>query len=170
MKIREFCELILQRFGFPPTEDQKNALDCFGHFLASRHDMPVMILKGSAGTGKTSIVAAMVQTLVSLRQRVVLMAPTGRAAKVISLNAGLPASTIHRKIYRQKTFQGDFNLNFNNHSDTLFVVDEASMISSMPTGETGFGTGSLLDDLMQYVFSGENCRLMLIGEIGRAHV
>ena len=164
MKIREFCELILQRFGFPPTEDQKNALDCFGHFLASRHDMPVMILKGSAGTGKTSIVAAMVQTLVSLRQRVVLMAPTGRAAKVISLNAGLPASTIHRKIYRQKTFQGDFNLNFNNHSDTLFVVDEASMISSMPTGETGFGTGSLLDDLMQYVFSGENCRLMLIGD------
>lgn len=164
MKIREFCELILQRFGFPPTEDQKNALDCFGHFLASRHDMPVMILKGSAGTGKTSIVAAMVQTLVSLRQRVVLMAPTGRAAKVISLNAGLPASTIHRKIYRQKTFQGDFNLNFNNHSDTLFVVDEASMISSIPTGETGFGTGSLLDDLMQYVFSGENCRLMLIGD------
>lgn len=164
MKVQEFKEMILQRFGFPPTNDQSEALDCFGYFLASRQDMPIMVLRGSAGTGKTSIVAAMVQTLVSLHQKVVLMAPTGRAAKVISQNAGLPASTIHRKIYRQKAFQGDFNLNFNAHTDTLFVVDEASMISTLPSSEAGFGSGSLLDDLIQYVFSGENCRLMLIGD------
>ena len=164
MKISEFTELIIRHFGFTPTEDQRNAVDCFGHFLASRSDMAVMVLKGSAGTGKTSIVASMVQTLASLRQKVVLMAPTGRAAKVISLNSGLPATTIHRKIYRQKTFQGDFNINYNTMSDALFVVDEASMISTVPTGDNGFGSGSLLDDLMQYVFSGNNCRLMLIGD------
>ncbi len=164
MKIREFTELITRRFNFTPTDDQLNAIECFGHFLASGKDMPVMVLKGCAGTGKTSIVAAMVQTLASLHQKVILMAPTGRAAKVISLNAGMPATTIHRKIYRQKTFQGDFNLNYNTFSDTLFIVDEASMISSMPMGDNGFGSGSLLDDLMKYVFSGNNCRLMLIGD------
>ncbi len=121
-------------------------------------------MRGSAGTGKTSLVAAMVQTLVSLRQKVVLMAPTGRAAKVLSISSSLPASTIHRKIYRQKTMLGDFNLNDNLHTDTLFVIDEASMISSFSMSETGFGSGNLLDDLVQYVYSGRNCRMLLIGD------
>ena len=141
-----------------------NALQCFGRFLASRDDMPMMLMRGSAGTGKTSLVAAMVQTLVSLRQKVVLMAPTGRAAKVLSISSSLPASTIHRKIYRQKTMLGDFNLNDNLHTDTLFVIDEASMISSFSMSETGFGSGNLLDDLVQYVYSGRNCRMLLIGD------
>jgi len=164
VKIPEFISLILDRFGFDPTADQMNALQCFGRFLASRNDMPMMLMRGSAGTGKTSLVAAMVQTLVSLRQKVVLMAPTGRAAKVLSISSSLPASTIHRKIYRQKTMLGDFNLNDNLHTDTLFVIDEASMISSFSMSETGFGSGNLLDDLVQYVYSGRNCRMLLIGD------
>ena len=164
MKIPEFISLILDRFGFEPTTDQRNALACFGRFLASRDDMPMMVMRGSAGTGKTSLVAAMVQTLVSLHQKVVLMAPTGRAAKVLSISSSLPASTIHRKIYRQKTMLGDFNLNDNLHTDTLFVIDEASMISSFSMGETGFGSGNLLDDLVQFVYSGRNCRMLLIGD------
>ena len=164
MKIPEFISLILERFGFEPTTDQRNALQCFGRFLASRDDMPMMLMRGSAGTGKTSLVAAMVQTLVSLRQKVVLMAPTGRAAKVLSISSSLPASTIHRKIYRQKTMLGDFNLNDNLHTDTLFVIDEASMISSFSMSETGFGSGNLLDDLVQFVYSGRNCRMLLIGD------
>lgn len=164
MKIPEFISLILDRFGFEPTADQKNALKCFGQFLASRDDMPMMLMRGSAGTGKTSLVAAMVQTLVSLHQKVVLMAPTGRAAKVLSISSSLPASTIHRKIYRQKTMLGDFNLNDNLHTDTLFVIDEASMISTFSMSETGFGSGNLLDDLVQFVYSGRNCRMLLIGD------
>ena len=123
-----------------------------------------MLMRGSAGTGKTSLVAAMVQTLISLRQKVVLMAPTGRADKVLSISSSMPASTIHRKIYRQKALMGDFNLNDNLHTDTLFVIDEASMISSFSMSETGFGSGSLLDDLVEFVYSGRNCRMLLIGD------
>lgn len=164
MKIHEFISLILDRFGFDPTADQMNALQCFGQFLASRDEMPMMLMRGSAGTGKTSLVSAMVQTLVSLHQKVVLMAPTGRAAKVLSISSSLPASTIHRKIYRQKTMLGDFNLNDNLHTDTLFVIDEASMISTFSMSETGFGSGNLLDDLIQFVYSGRNCRMLLIGD------
>ena len=164
MKIPEFISLILDRFGFEPTADQMNALECFGQFLASRDEMPMMLMRGSAGTGKTSLVAAMVQTLVSLHQKAVLMAPTGRAAKVLSISSSLPASTIHRKIYRQKTMLGDFNLNDNLHTDTLFVIDEASMISTFSMSETGFGSGNLLDDLIQFVYSGRNCRMLLIGD------
>ena len=164
MKIPEFISLILDRFGFEPTADQMNALKCFGQFLASRDDMPMMLMRGSAGTGKTSLVAAMVQTLVSLHQKAVLMAPTGRAAKVLSISSSLPASTIHRKIYRQKTMLGDFNLNDNLHTDTLFVIDEASMISTFSMSETGVGSGNLLDDLIQFVYSGRNCRMLLIGD------
>ena len=128
-----------------------------------------MILRGSAGTGKTSLVAAMVQTLLDLKQKVVLLAPTGRAAKVLAINCQRPASTIHRKIYRQKT-GGEFNLDINLHADTLFVVDEASMISTMPQVQTdgmpmfnGNG-GGVIDDLVTYVYSGRNCRMMLVGD------
>lgn len=164
MTSSEFIDRILQHFGFTPTNDQRNALVCFARFLASKSDMPLMIMRGSAGTGKTSLLAAMVQTLVSLQQKVVLLAPTGRAAKVLALNAQLPAGTIHRKIYRQKAFLSDFNLNQNLHSNTLFVVDEASMISSIPAPEAVFGSGSLLDDVIKYVYSGQNCRLLFVGD------
>ena len=132
--------------------------------------MTTMILRGSAGTGKTSLVAAIVQALVSLRQRVVLLAPTGRAAKVLALNSQHLATTIHRKIYRQKSLSDDFSLDVNLHTDTVFFVDEASMISTMPQMPTegmpmfnGNG-GGLIDDLVTYVYSGRNCRMVLIGD------
>ena len=132
--------------------------------------MTTMILRGSAGTGKTSLVAAIVQALLSLRQRVVLLAPTGRAAKVLALNSQHLATTIHRKIYRQKSLSDDFSLDINLHTDTVFFVDEASMISTMPQIPTegmpmfnGNG-GGLIDDLVTYVYSGRNCRMVLIGD------
>ena len=114
--------------GFQPTDGQVEVLRVFGAFIASRDPRSVMLLSGSAGTGKTTLTAALVRTLAAVGQKVVLMAPTGRAAKVLAVNAGMPALTIHRKIYRQRVFEGDFNLNDNLHADTLFVVDEASMI------------------------------------------
>ena len=125
-----------------------------------------MILRGSAGTGKTTLAGAIVRAMTRLGQKLVLLAPTGRAAKVFSLNAGHPAYTIHRRIYRQKS-AGDlsaFNLNVNLGRDTLFIVDEASMISNQGLGDSAFGSGCLLDDLMQFVYSGQNCRLVLVGD------
>lgn len=165
MRISEFITLIIKRFGMEPTADQQRALSCFGSFLADRSDRCVMIMRGSAGTGKTSLAAAMVGTLAALGQKLQLMAPTGRAAKVFSVHCHLPASTIHRHIYRRKSaVAGSFSLNDNLYRNALFVVDEASMISGTESGETVFGTNSLLDDLLEYVYGGQNCRLFLIGD------
>jgi ATP-dependent exoDNAse (exonuclease V) alpha subunit len=125
-----------------------------------------MILRGSAGTGKTTLAGAIVRAMTMLKQKMILLAPTGRAAKVFALNAGHPAYTIHRRIYRQKS-AGDisaFNLNYNNNRDTLFMIDEASMIANQGYGESAFGSGCLLDDLMQFVYSGQNCRMVLVGD------
>ena len=163
-------ELIFQIqscFGHFPTEEQSQAIRLFASFMVDRDDHSLMILRGSAGTGKTTLAAAIVKALLQLKQKIVLLAPTGRAAKVFSLYSGHPAHTIHRRIYRQKS-AGDmssFNLNDNLHTDTLFIIDEASMISTFSSGEgSHFGTGSLLDDLVQYVYSGRNCRMLLIGD------
>ena len=158
---------ILQQFGFVPTEEQGQALDTFARFLTDRDSHAVMILRGSAGTGKTSLSGAIVRTLKAIRQKVMLLAPTGRAAKVFSLNSGCPAYTIHRRIYREKSFagvDGQFNLNDNLFTDTLFMVDEASMISNLGLGGGNFGSGCLLDDLVRFVYQGHNDRLMLIGD------
>lgn len=163
----ELSSEILKSFGFSPTYDQNMAVCRFAEFMFCAKAETLMLMRGSAGTGKTSLAAAMVQTLVRLGQRVVLLAPTGRAAKVFSLNSGRPAHTIHRKIYRQQAFSGmgtAFNLNDNLHRNTLFIVDEASMISSLPLGDGTFGSGCLLDDLIKYVYQGDNCHLMLIGD------
>lgn len=168
MIIDELTLLMRQELGFVPTAEQASAMAVFARFLTDRNGSTVMIMHGSAGTGKTSLAAAMVRTLRKLGQKTVLLAPTGRAAKVFSLSAGQPAYTIHRRIYRQKTFTGDmtgFSLNDNLHADTLFIVDEASMTAN--GGEDAaarFGTGRLLDDIVTYVYSGRNCRLMLIGD------
>ena len=155
---------ILRHFGFAPTAEQSHALDVFSQFMFDRYDQVAMIMRGSAGTGKTSLAGAIVRTLAELNQKMILMAPTGRAAKVFSLNAGHVAYTIHRRIYRQKS-AGDlsgFSLNDNLSRDTLFIVDESSMISNDNTSE--FGSGCLLDDLMQFVYNGQNCRVMFIGD------
>lgn len=163
----ELVYQILQDFGFEPTQDQRNALHIFACFMTNRSENAAMILRGSAGTGKTSLAGAIVRAVNRLRIKVSLLAPTGRAAKVFSLNAGLAASTIHRKIYREKAFNGadgQFQLNNNMFRDMLFMVDEASMIS-LSQSNTTFGSGRLLDDLVQYVYSnGANCRLLLIGD------
>ena len=162
----ELTYRVLQNFGFAPTADQKRATDTFARFMTDRDERAVMILRGSAGTGKTSLAGAIVRTMMELRQKVTLLAPTGRAAKVFSLNAGQPASTIHRCIYREKAFtglEGKFNLNVNLFRDRLFMVDEASMIS-LSSNNTTFGSGCLLDDLIQYVYNNRNCRMLLVGD------
>lgn len=167
MNIEELKYQILQQFGFPPTPEQAQALDVFVQFMTDSNPHAVMILRGSAGTGKTSLSGAIVRTLRAVRQKVILLAPTGRAAKVFSLNSGMPAYTIHRRIYREKAFagvDGQFNLNDNLYTDTLFMVDEASMIANLGLGGTTFGSGCLLDDLVHFVYQGRNDRLLLIGD------
>ena len=157
---------IRQALGLTPTTEQEQAIDVFTQFMTDRSEQVVMILRGSAGTGKTTLAGAIVKALAALKQKLILLAPTGRAAKVFSLYAGHPAYTIHRRIYRQKT-AGDlssFNLNNNLNRDTLFIIDEASMISNLGFGDSAFGSGCLLDDLMEFVYSGQNCRMLLIGD------
>ena len=159
-------EKIHKNFGFDPTGEQSEAIAMMSDFLMSRRGMELFLLRGYAGTGKTTLVGALVKTLTELKQPVVLMAPTGRAAKVFSAYAGHPAYTIHKRIYRQKSITDDstFSLNINLSKHTLFIVDEASMISNEGLSSSVFGSGRLLDDLIQYVYSGEGCRLILMGD------
>lgn len=161
---------ITQNFPHNPTEDQFSALKTLTDFLLSTESDTLLLLKGYAGTGKTSLVGALVKTLNELKQKTVLLAPTGRAAKVFSNYSGQKAFTIHKKIYRQKAFSNEptgFMPADNLHKDTLFIVDEASMISNDGIDSISFGTGRLLDDLIQYVYSGENCRLILMGDVAQ---
>ena len=152
-------------FEHIPTAEQEHAIDVFSLFMTDRHEQAVMILRGSAGTGKTTLAAAVVKAMGSLKQKMVLMAPTGRAAKVFSLYAEHPAYTIHRRIYRQKSLEGGFDLNYNSAQDTLYIIDEASMIANASNyGDTPFANGQLLDDLIQFVYNGRNCRMLLIGD------
>ena len=156
---------IRNAFGFTPTTEQERAIEVFTQFMTDRHEQALMILRGSAGTGKTTLAAALVKAMCSLQQKIVLLAPTGRAAKVFSLYANHPAYTIHRRIYRQKSLEGSFNLNYNNQQDTLFIIDEASMIANATSfSDTPFANGQLLDDLIQFVYNGKNCRMMFIGD------
>ena len=157
---------ILRNFPFAPTTDQMHALDVFERFMTDSDERCVMILRGSAGTGKTSLASVIVRTLLDLQYKISLLAPTGRAAKVFSLNSGQPAATIHRSIYRERTFaglDGKFNLNANLYRNRLFMIDEASMISLTSVNST-FGSGCLLDDLIQFVYNERNCRMLLIGD------
>ena len=158
---------IRQNFPHTPTNEQLFALNILADFLLSANENSALLLKGYAGTGKTSLVGALVKTMSGLKQKSVLLAPTGRAAKVLSNYAGQQAFTIHKKIYRQNAFSNDlsaFHPSDNLHKDTLFIVDEASMISNQGIDSHYFGSGRLLDDLIHYVYSGENCRLMLMGD------
>ncbi len=158
---------IARNFPHNMTDDQLSALNVIAGFLVSAEPDRLLLLKGYAGTGKTSLVGAMVKTLCELKQKVVLLAPTGRAAKVFSSYSGMEALTIHKKIYRQKSFSNEmtgFELSFNKHRDTLFIVDEASMVANDGGGAGVFGSGRLLDDLIKYVYSGADCRLIFIGD------
>lgn len=158
---------IKRNFCYQPTEEQEKAMKCIADFLSEPKNDTLLLLKGYAGTGKTTLIGAVVKTLSEMRAGYVLMASTGRAAKVFSHYSGFPAYTIHKKIYRQKSFSNEldnFSLNDNLHKNTLFIVDEASMISNDGISGAAFGSGRLLDDLIEYVYAGQGCRLLIIGD------
>jgi exodeoxyribonuclease-5 len=137
-----------------------------GYICDNNNDV-IFLMTGYAGTGKTSIISSVVKTLDLLRMRAVLLAPTGRAAKVLASYSGRQAFTIHKKIYRQKSSKdglGNFSLDRNLHKDTFFIVDEASMVSNSSGDSSLFGSGRLLDDLIEYVYSGTDCKLILVGD------
>lgn len=156
----------LRRFPFVPTDGQAEAVGKIASFLLSPAERRAFVLCGYAGTGKTSVVSALVAMLRSMRRKVVLMAPTGRAAKVFSVYSEHRASTIHKTIYRQKSIldQNVFTLDKNYHEDTLFIVDESSMISDGCQPGAVFGSGRLLSDLVSYVYSAKGCAMLLLGD------
>jgi ATP-dependent exoDNAse (exonuclease V) alpha subunit len=167
MTASEFYSLINQQFPFSPTLKQNIVLQQLSDFIFSKAPNSLYVLKGYAGTGKTTIVGTIVNNLWKAKKSAVLMAPTGRAAKVISNYSGKEAFTIHKKIYFPKKEKGggvSFVLQPNKHKNTIFIVDEASMIPDTPGDSKLFENGSLLDDLMQYVYSGHQCKLLLIGD------
>jgi exodeoxyribonuclease-5 len=153
---------------YEPNEGQVEAFAAFAHFLLYGKERSVFLLNGYAGTGKTSLMGAVVQALTQRNVKVVLLAPTGRAAQVFSEYAHRGALTIHRKIYRQDSYLAEgFSLGENKHTDTVFIVDEASMIANESPEGSVFGTGRLLDDLIHYVYNGKGCKLMLMGDVAQ---
>ncbi len=155
---------IIQTLPFTPNEGQDELLHILSQFIISKDEQKTFVLRGYAGTGKTSLMAALVRAMKELQQSIILLAPTGRAAKVLARYAQTPAYTIHKFIYRQNKLGTDaFSLSFNPHKNTIFIVDEASMISGECNNNT-FGTGVLLNDLIQYISSGERCSLLLLGD------
>ena len=159
---------ITSSFNYTPTLSQETVIGGLADFLLSEKNNLTLLIKGFAGTGKTSLMKAFVSVLNEYSVPVKLMAPTGRAAKVLSGYVGIPAFTIHRMIYRQKqaaTVSAVFELNFNKLKNAVFIVDEASMVSDFTSENTIFGSGNLLSDLLQYVFgTGNNCKLIIIGD------
>lgn len=161
-----FAQCIAAEFPHQFTAHQEEAAEHIGQFLADPRTDQAFILRGYAGTGKTSLVAAVVKVWQRLERPVVLLAPTGRAAKVFSQYAGVSAFTIHKVIYRQQTFNGEetlFQRGWNGAKGALFIVDEASMVANVG-GNSIFGTGRLMDDLIEFIYGGEGCRLMLVGD------
>ncbi|MFW5820047.1 MAG: ATP-dependent DNA helicase [Bacteroidota bacterium] len=159
-----------QNLEFEPTPGQEELLKMLGDFLSAPSPGEIFLIKGYAGTGKTTIVNSLVHTLTVFKQKSVLLAPTGRAAKVLSSYTSYPAFTIHKKIYRQKSGRdglGRFVLDRNPHKNSIFIVDEASMIGDRSTDSSQFGSGDLLTDMLTYVESGNGCRLILIGDIAQ---
>lgn len=159
--------ILTEKLPFTPTTSQALLISALSEYITSDKPDEIMLIKGYAGTGKTTMIFSLTQTLLSLKIRSVLMAPTGRAAKVMAGYSGMTAFTIHKKIYRQKTSSdgmGKFVLNKNLYKNTYFIVDEASMISNELSENSFFGSGRVLDDLLEFVYSGENCRLVLVGD------
>jgi exodeoxyribonuclease-5 len=158
---------LCKNLGNTPTDDQSDALKKIAAYICDNNNDVMFLMTGYAGTGKTSVISSVVKTLDLLRMRSVLMAPTGRAAKVLASYSGRPAFTIHKKIYRQKSSKdglGSFSLDRNLHKDTFFIVDEASMVSNSSGDSSLFGSGRLLDDLIEFVYSGTDCKLILVGD------
>jgi ATP-dependent exoDNAse (exonuclease V) alpha subunit len=162
MDISLFYNILRDNFGYDPTEKQLIFFKNISKFILNKYNNEIFLLKGYAGTGKTSVVNALVQSIPSIHYKIVLLAPTGRAAKVLAQYSDTNAFTIHKKIYFSDSSSGNFSqtLQQNKHTNTLFVIDEASMLSN----ESQFQRNSLLEDVIQYIYSGKNCKLLMIGD------
>ena len=162
-----FYATLKKSFQFIPTAKQDIFFQKIALFVTNYKNDEIFVLKGFAGTGKTTVISAIVNSLIDIKIKYVLLAPTGRAAKVISNYSNKPAFTIHKKIYFPKKTSGgglSFSLQPNKHKNTIFFVDEASMISDISSESKMYENGSLLDDLISYIYKGENCKLILIGD------
>ena len=168
IKVDDFYLDVLELLPYQPSEEQIEAFAAFSHFLKNPQSRSVFLLNGYAGTGKTSLFGAIVKALTQRGTKVILLAPTGRAAHVFSEYSQHQAYTIHRKIYRQDSYLSEgFDLAENKHTNTIFIVDEASMIANSSGEGAIFGSGRLLDDLVSYVYNGNGCKLMLMGDGGQ---
>ena len=159
--------ILVENLGHTPTADQVSAIGALSEYVLENSNDNIFILTGYAGTGKTTLIKALVETLASFRFKTVLLAPTGRAAKVLSSYSGRDAFTVHKHIYRQRSSKdgmGRFDLDRNRMTETFFIVDEASMISNGTGEQSIFGSGRLLDDLVEFVYSGRDCKLILVGD------
>ncbi len=170
MRKENIYTLLEKNLGYIPTQDQSDCMRLLAQYVTDNTNDIIFLLTGYAGTGKTSLIASLVTTLDTLRQRSVLLAPTGRAAKVLRSYTGKEAYTIHRKIYRQKSATdgvGKFVLDRNLHKETFFIVDESSMIPDESSDGSMFGSGKLLEDLLEYVYTGTGCKLILVGDVAQ---
>jgi len=161
-----FYFLLKKQFPFTPTNKQDLFFQMIAEFCTNNDNNEIFVLKGYAGTGKTTVISTIVNNLTEINKKYVLLAPTGRAAKVISNYSQKPAFTIHKKIYFPKKVAGgvSFSMQQNKHKNTIFIVDEASMISDTNTDSNAFENSSLLDDLISYIYSGTNCKMLLLGD------
>lgn len=167
MLYTELSKIIRKEFAHTPTTQQSEAIELLSQFCCQQNERKVFVLKGFAGTGKTSIVSALISVMHQLKVNTIQLAPTGRAAKVLSNYSQQSAYSIHKIIYRQKSISDQrFEINYNSNHNTLFIVDEASMISNRGNSNENnqFGSGKLLDDLIEYVYSGDNCSMILLGD------
>ncbi|MDX9772981.1 MAG: AAA family ATPase [Bacteroidales bacterium] len=170
MRKENIYTLLEKNLGYIPTQDQSDCMRLLANYVTDNTNDVIFLLTGYAGTGKTSVIASLVNTLTTLRQKSVLLAPTGRAAKVLRSYSGKEAYTIHRKIYRQKSATdgvGKFVLDKNLHKETYFIVDESSMIPEDSSEGSIFGSGRLLEDLLEYVYTGTGCKLILVGDVAQ---
>ncbi len=165
--MKNFYSVLLQNFPFNPTVKQDIFFQQIAAFVTNNNTDEIFVLKGYAGTGKTTVISTIVNNLIYINLKYVLLAPTGRAAKVIANYSQKPAFTIHKKIYFPKKSSGGgvaFTMQQNKHKNTIFIVDEASMISDSASDSKMYENGSLLDDLISYVYSGSNCKMILLGD------
>ncbi|MFT4602198.1 MAG: exodeoxyribonuclease-5 [Arenicella sp.] len=167
-----FAQLFTDNLGFAPTRDQARAIENLTNFISSDNDFEIFLLSGFAGTGKTTLISTFVKTLADIKIKSFLMAPTGRAAKVLSNYSHKTAHTIHRSIYFSNSEGGgapSFKLGENKRTNTIFIVDEASMVSTFSgiTDKNSFSQRDLLEDLLQFVYSGDNCKIIFVGDKGQ---
>lgn len=167
MSSKNFYSILSKNFPFSPTLKQDVFFQKIATFITNTNNDAIFVLKGYAGTGKTTVISTIVNHLIDINKKYVLLAPTGRAAKVIANYSNKPAFTIHKKIYFPKKSSGGgvaFTMQQNKHKNTIFIVDEASMISDVAAESKMYENGSLLDDLISYIYSGENCKMVLLGD------